>query len=79
MVFRKLHPRLNVKPHTNHSSASARAKHVGKIAKKFAKGTLIAAALTATRLTQSEAEPQTRLFNPATVDRLNEPLSRHHE
>jgi hypothetical protein len=68
-----------MKSDANAPKARSRARQVRTYAKRIAKGTLIAAALAATRLAQGEAEPQIRLFDPAIVDRLNEPLSRHHE
>ena len=70
---------MTMKPDANPSKPHAKPRSVRNYATKVAKGTLIAAALAATRFARGEVEPDIRVFNAAIVDRLNEPLSRFHE
>jgi hypothetical protein len=50
-----------------------------RIARSLAQGTLLAAGIAATQIVLPEIDPRFRLFDPTLVDRLQAPITRHHE
>jgi len=47
--------------------------------RSLAHGTLLAAGLAATQMVLPEVDPRYHLFDPTLVDRLQAPITRHHE
>jgi len=47
--------------------------------RKIAQGTLLAAGVAATQMAPPDGDPRFHLFNPAVVDRLQAPITRHRE
>jgi hypothetical protein len=56
--------------------AAARAR---RIARKLAQGTLLAAGLAVAQLATPEIDPRFPMFSRTLVDRLQSPVTRHHE
>jgi hypothetical protein len=68
------------------SNPSARAKRVAasaakaqRIARKLAQSTILAAGILATQMGGVEMDARFKVFNPTLVDRLQAPITRHHE
>jgi hypothetical protein len=51
----------------------------GRIVRKIAQGTLLAAGLAATHIGVAEIDERCPLFNPTLLDRLQAPITRYHE
>jgi hypothetical protein len=71
---------------TRRTSPSARAKRApsspGKAkrtVRKLAQSTLLAAGMIATQMGGIEMDSRFQIFNPALLDRLQAPITRHHE
>jgi len=47
--------------------------------RKLAQSTLMAAGFAATQFSIPEVDPRFHIFDPTLVDRLQAPISRHHE
>jgi len=47
--------------------------------RKIAHGTLLAAGIAATQMAPADGDPRFHLFNPAVLDRLQAPITRHRE
>ena len=70
-----------VQPALSSFSACARALSAEgrRIVRTIAQGTILAAGLAATQFGIPEIDPRFHLFDRTLVDRLQEPISRHHE
>jgi hypothetical protein len=55
------------------------AQRGSRIVRQIAQGTILAAGLAATQFGIPEIDPRFHLFDRTLVDRLQEPISRHHE
>ena len=58
------------------SAAGAKGR---RVVRTLAKGTLFAAGLAASQLTVAEIDPRFEIFSKTLVDRLQAPITRHHE
>jgi hypothetical protein len=68
---------------TNPTARSKRAPaspgKANRIVRRLAQSTLLAAGMIATQMGGIEMDSRFQLFNPTLVDRLQAPITRHHE
>jgi hypothetical protein len=69
------------KPRCSHpeSKPARRVARGRRVVRKIAQGTLFAAGLAAAQFGLPESEPKVPLFSRTLIDKLHEPISRHHE
>ena len=58
---------------------AAAAKKGRRVVRSLAQGTLLAAGIAATQVALPEMDPKYQIFDPTLVDRLQAPITRHHE
>jgi hypothetical protein len=61
------------------SRPGAVAKKAAKVARALAQTTLLAAGIAAAQAGGAEVDARFQLFDPTLVDRLQAPITRHHE
>jgi hypothetical protein len=66
----------NPAPRHRKTSAAAKAR---RIARALAQSTLLAASMAAVQMGGAEMDARFKLFSPTLVDRLQAPITRHHE
>jgi hypothetical protein len=64
--------------HTSRRLAAA-AKKGRRVVRTLAQSTLLAAGFMATQVVLPEMDPRYHVFDPTLVDRLQAPITRHHE
>jgi len=73
----------HTEPSTRTSGARRRLLAAGQkgrhAVRKIAHGTLLAAGIAATQMAPADGDPRFHLFNPAVLDRLQAPITRHRE
>jgi hypothetical protein len=76
MARKAEHRPISVPPTPPPGTAGQRGR---QIVRKIAQGTILAAGLAAAQFAIPEIDPRFHLFSRTLVDRLQEPISRHHE
>jgi hypothetical protein len=59
--------------------AAAAARKAHRVVRKLAQSSLLAAGIAVTYMGLPETDPRYHVFNPTLVDRLQAPITRHHE